>query len=632
MSTPGKRLPVNPSSENLRKQAKRLARLESLTLAEAQHRLAREYGAPNWAELMRMVESMRQGADSLEHRGRRSEPLPEAARARDVDAVRRLLAEGGYTQHDLDAALAHALWYGDERADWERKKTIADLLLTHGADPNGQYGAAYGPIVLGLGECLQPRGLRHLVDAGADVAFGPVQTKYGPQCPLSSWLGTYVRGYNDRRREGIDLLLERGAQLPPGMTPELLAIHRDEDAGLRHAIASRPDLVSRRYDSLPYVEEVDLTLLHYAGEFGAGRCVRLLVERGANVNDRSKQGVTPLHLAARGADAATVRFLLDQGARPWLVDEQDREPRHYTEHKNGNPQRQAILELLTGIEFDDAAFREAVDALDAGDVERLRRLLREHPHLPAARLNSSSAMTRGYFSSPTLLHFVANNPNRVPHMPPRVLESIGAILDAGAAVDAGNDHPAGGTPLALVASSGPAHAEGLVPAMLELLVRRGADPARGLAAAVLHRFNDTARLLIDLGAQVDLLSAAGLGEVEALRGLLAVKPPAADLIRAGWAAAMNGHAAVLDMLLDAGLDPNATLPRPYDPVMLHEAAGSGHREACERLLARGANSGIRDSQFHGTPADWARHAGYTELAEYLESRKDSIACELPSDP
>src|SRR4029077_9176688 len=42
-ATPRKRLPDNPSIEHLRKQAKRLARRESIALSEAQRRLAGEY-------------------------------------------------------------------------------------------------------------------------------------------------------------------------------------------------------------------------------------------------------------------------------------------------------------------------------------------------------------------------------------------------------------------------------------------------------------------------------------------------------------------------------------------------------------------------------------------------------------
>ena len=54
---PRKRLPNNPSEENLRKQAKQLAKDEGLQLAAAQRRLAIEYGYRNWVELMRSVSS-----------------------------------------------------------------------------------------------------------------------------------------------------------------------------------------------------------------------------------------------------------------------------------------------------------------------------------------------------------------------------------------------------------------------------------------------------------------------------------------------------------------------------------------------------------------------------------------------
>lgn len=52
---PRKRLPENPSEENLRKQAKRLAKSEDLQLAAAQRKLAIAYGHRNWSELMGAV-------------------------------------------------------------------------------------------------------------------------------------------------------------------------------------------------------------------------------------------------------------------------------------------------------------------------------------------------------------------------------------------------------------------------------------------------------------------------------------------------------------------------------------------------------------------------------------------------
>ncbi len=52
-----KSLPHKPNAEYLRKQAKRLARDESMRLSAAQRRLAHEYGRRNWAELMFEVQS-----------------------------------------------------------------------------------------------------------------------------------------------------------------------------------------------------------------------------------------------------------------------------------------------------------------------------------------------------------------------------------------------------------------------------------------------------------------------------------------------------------------------------------------------------------------------------------------------
>jgi len=41
------------------------------------------------------------------------------------------------------------------------------------------------------------------------------------------------------------------------------------------------------------------------------------------------------------------------------------------------------------------------------------------------------------------------------------------------------------------------------------------------------------------------------------------------------------------------------------------------------LVGRGARKDLKDVLFEGTAADWARHAGHTELAEYLGSAEES---------
>lgn len=56
---PERQLPRRPSSEHLRKQAKRLARDEGLILSAAQRKLAAQYGAPSWSALLESVDRAR---------------------------------------------------------------------------------------------------------------------------------------------------------------------------------------------------------------------------------------------------------------------------------------------------------------------------------------------------------------------------------------------------------------------------------------------------------------------------------------------------------------------------------------------------------------------------------------------
>jgi hypothetical protein len=116
-------LPSRPSKEHLRKQAKRVAREQSLGLAAAQRRLAADYGARGWAELMKRVD-----AASLS-------PLSRAAQAGDLAAVRRLLRDGANPEGE-DGDRGTPLWRAcasDAPAD--ARLAIVDVLLEAGANP-----------------------------------------------------------------------------------------------------------------------------------------------------------------------------------------------------------------------------------------------------------------------------------------------------------------------------------------------------------------------------------------------------------------------------------------------------------------------------------------------------------------
>jgi ankyrin repeat protein len=289
-STPRrKRLPVNPSIEHLKKQAKRLARDRNGTLAHAQHALAQEYGCKSWAELIHVIEVMNRGANTLVGDGKtRYEPLPAAARNRDIATIQAILDSGQYTVHDLDAGLAHACWYGGASPDILKvRKQIFDLLLAHGADPDGEYGGNYGPIVFGTGECLSHEGLQWLLDAGCDVTFKPVQTKYGSHCPLSMVLGDYGRGNdNSSKHRMIRTLLTHNAHIPVEVSPPLLAIHMGEAKTLADLLNKDPSLLTKRFPDMPYgnLPLKGATLLHCAVEFCEISCINEILNRNSNPN------------------------------------------------------------------------------------------------------------------------------------------------------------------------------------------------------------------------------------------------------------------------------------------------------------------------------------------------------------
>ena len=140
--------------------------------------------------------------------------------------------------------------------------------------------------------------------------------------------------------------------------------------------------------------------------------------------------------------------------------------------------------------------------------------------------------------------------------------------------------------------------------------------------ALAFGYSRTAQALAARGAKSDSLpAAAGLGRLDEARRLL----PAADAQprhKALALAAQHGHADVVRLLLDAGEDPNR-----YNPVgghshttPLHQAAGAGYNELVQFLVARGARMDLKDILWQATPADWARHAGKTEIEAYLRAK------------
>jgi len=58
---------------------------------------------------------------------------------------------------------------------------------------------------------------------------------------------------------------------------------------------------------------------------------------------------------------------------------------------------------------------------------------------------------------------------------------------------------------------------------------------------------------------------------------------------------------------------------------MHQAALAGHDQLVRLLVERGARVDLKDILWQGTPADWAGHAGNTELEAYLRAQQNAKA-------
>lgn len=217
-------LPENPSKEHLRKQAKRLAREHALGLAAAQRRLAQEYGFANWAELMRKVEP----PPSLP-------PLSAAARAGDVEAVRRLLSEGA-TADGEGGNGGPPLWHAcaSDAPDTARL-AIVDALLAAGANPRHD-GA--GETALHAAAARGPFALVERLIVGNALEWQPDRKG---RIPLA-----LARRSKAADKAAIVALLDRDRIYDPSFKAAVKALQKGDAARLGRLIDAEPRLLRER--------------------------------------------------------------------------------------------------------------------------------------------------------------------------------------------------------------------------------------------------------------------------------------------------------------------------------------------------------------------------------------------------
>ena len=231
---------------------------------------------------------------------------------------------------------------------------------------------------------------------------------------------------------------------------------------------------------------------------------------------------------------------------------------------------------------DDPRVVSFVEAIRAGDLAALERLLGGHPDLATARFVDPSCGDER-----TALHVVTDWPGHFPN--DRAV--VSRLVAAGADVDAAFGGMHAERPLHWAASSDDVE-------VLDALVEAGADiEAPGsvidggspLADAVAFGQWRAAARLVELGASANLWQAAALGPDERLDRLLEDDlPPGSDEItNAFWCACHGGQRATAERLLDRGADINRIGHDGLTP--LDAAVRSDAYELADWLRSRGAH-------------------------------------------
>ena len=193
-----------------------------------------------------------------------------------------------------------------------------------------------------------------------------------------------------------------------------------------------------------------------------------------------------------------------------------------------------------------------VDAIHAGEVERVRDLVTENQDLASARLVDDKG------GSGTPLHAVADWPGYFPNGP----QIVSILIDAGADPNiAGGGSWHSETPLHWAASSDDVEvARALIDGGANIEAT-GASLGGGtpLDDAVGYGCWQVARLLVERGASVDLGQAAALGIKTRVEELLVTDPPSPqELADAFWGACHGGQRRMAELLLSLGADINGT--------------------------------------------------------------------------
>lgn len=421
---------------------------------------------------------------------------------------------------------------------WAVYKVDAPLvaeLLKRGAKPDAMN--SYGSSPLSEAVKLADAGLvKALLDAGADV-----------ESPNQDGQTALMLAAREGALDVVQQLVEHGADVNAkeawrGQTALMWAADGNSPDITEYLISKGADVHVRAFANewnaqvtseprAQYRPTGGLTPLLYAARSGCSRCVRSMLDAGADINRPNPDGVTPLMVALDNSRFDTARLLLDKGANPHVWDWWGR----------------TALYVAVDINTNARAARPTSGETSATDVVRL---LLETGASPNPQLNMhrpSRGGNIGRFADDLLTTGVTP---LIRAASTHDVESVRLLLEHGALVDLPN--VMGVTPLMAAAGIGVGRGrspdltgdvQARVIETLELLLAAGADVNKpvtdissrtariarlssmterdgqtALYGAVRFGWTRVVEYLIEHGAEVDMVDALGKSPLDAATG------------------------------------------------------------------------------------------------------------------
>jgi ankyrin repeat protein len=455
------------------------------------------------------------------------------------------------------------------------------------------------------------------------------------------------------------LLMEAGADSRKGIFPHrdatsALALAREREYSDIVTVIEEEERQRREEMSCPNatVSPVQDKISAAISHGDDATAMKLLQADRTLIQACDRDGLTPLHVAARASSVALVEWLLSKRASVRKKDPNGFTPLdHAALAVDPRTDRAERFPKVAAMLLEDGSELTLLAAVALGEGLRVRQLIENAPNLlretMGCGLLTLAVKHRQYAMAQLLLDLGADVDERV------LLEELEEPTESW------------GMPLWCAALAGD------LP-MTRLLLDRGADPNANVYAsgwplrnAWQHEDDSVKKLLLERGAKPQPYMVAEMHDIAEAKRLLA-EAPSEELARElAWAAADHGcpeivalalphldwspqdprwnwiliqpirgagadskqnegHFRSMEAILRHGVDPNVSrfhqTPLHFVAARLSGLSGEDRARFAAILIDNGASMVVRDDLLKSTPLDWACRWGWRELVELLIRR------------